>query len=619
MSRRCSRCSFSLLLLALLVAGCGGGSGGSAELAGAVDAPSDLGESDVPISPDVPLLPADVAVDVPAAPDVPPPVDVPPEIADAPADVPDDAAADGGTDVAPDVPEDVAPPGPWRSALYPVDWTPDHTDAEGRFLHDFSYAGYHNGELPLGEGLGEVPLFDVVADFGADPSGDTDTTAALQDAIDAAEEAGGVVFFPAGRFRVDDTLSIEASRVVLRGVGPDESQLHFTRYEGMTQRPLVAYRGDAESDLEVLLAADAASRDFVVTVEDAGELAVGDDVMIGWTITADYVEDHGMTGIWQAFNDTWQPFFWREIVDIDRSARPHRVTVDVPLRADALLRDGASIRRARAMLREVGFESLGIANATDWDGAWSVNQVHVVSFWGVKDGWIRDVRSYVSPSAPATGPGSGAHLLSSGLRVRLSKRVTVHDCHLAHAQNRGPSGNGYLFELRRSSEILFSDCTGRAGRHNFIQNWGFGVTGCVWLRVRSADGKAYPSQGSTFATTGFSEFHHSLATANLIDSAVLDDGWKAVNRLGESSGAGHTASENVLWNVRGDGHVTSMQFGWGYVIGTAPTIDVLTVPWWPEAMGTEPEDWTEGLGHGETLAPPSLYEDQLARRLARPR
>ncbi|HEO71277.1 MAG TPA: hypothetical protein ENN80_08440, partial [Candidatus Hydrogenedentes bacterium] len=48
----------------------------------------------------------------------------------------------------------------WRSQLFPETWTPGYEDAEGRFLHDFSYAGYHNGEEPLPETPpGEV--FDV--------------------------------------------------------------------------------------------------------------------------------------------------------------------------------------------------------------------------------------------------------------------------------------------------------------------------------------------------------------------------------------------------------------------------------------------------------------------------
>ena len=39
-----------------------------------------------------------------------------------------------------------APDPSWRSVLYPEGWTPDHSLPDGRFLHDFSYAGHRAGE-----------------------------------------------------------------------------------------------------------------------------------------------------------------------------------------------------------------------------------------------------------------------------------------------------------------------------------------------------------------------------------------------------------------------------------------------------------------------------------------
>lgn len=240
--------------------------------------------------------------------------------------------------------------------------------------------------------------------------------------------------------------------------------------------------------------------------------------------------------------------------------------------------------------------------------------MHAIDLVHVIDAWVRDVASFASPAAPTEGEGAGDHLASGGLRILESRRVTVADTHLARAQNRGGGGNGYLFEIGRSNEILTRDCTGRAGRHNFIQNWGFGTSGCVWLRVRSYEGRALGARGG-LEVTGMSEYHHSLATANLVDACTLDDGWVGVNRGRESSGAGHSASENVFWAPRGDGVVRSFQWGLGYVIGSAPELQVMTdgIPW--EQLGTEPLDFTEGLGDGATLEPPSLYEAQ--RRLRR--
>ena len=123
------------------------------------------------------------------------------------------------------------------------------------------------------------------------------------------------------------------------------------------------------------------------------------------------------------------------------------------------------------------------------------------------------------------------------------------------------------------------------------------------------------SKDSSIAPTGLSEYHHSLATANLVDSSILDDGWAALNRGDWSTGAGHSATECVFWNVTGEGALRSYQYGHGYVIGTSPDLDVRTSLPALMSPGTEPEDWVEGLGEADTLVPSSLYEDQLARRL----
>ncbi|HMY19658.1 MAG TPA: hypothetical protein PKA58_25205, partial [Polyangium sp.] len=82
---------------------------------------------------------------------------------------------------------------------------------------------------------------------------------------------------------------------------------------------------------------------------------------------------------------------------------------------------------------------------------------------------------------------------------------------------------------------------------------------------------------------------------------------------GESTGAGITGTMNVIWNVRGTGTVRSMQYGWGYVIGTSGPFVVTESPL-PLGQGTEPVDFVEGLELGSQLDPPSLYEDQRRRR-----
>lgn len=71
----------------------------------------------------------------------------------------------------------------------------------------------------------------------------------------------------------------------------------------------------------------------------------------------------------------------------------------------------------------------------------------------------------------------------------------------------------------------------------------------------------------------------------------------------------------------GTGHVYAYNQAMGYLVGTGPDIGVsvdLTLTGWTEkyiSLGTEPEDFSDFVGTAAVLAPQSLYEEQLARRL----
>ena len=377
----------------------------------------------------------------------------------------------------------------WRSTLFPGNWTPAYTNAEGHFLHDFSYAGYRNGEEPLPSKAGS-PTVSVIT-FGADPTGATDSNAAIQLAIDAVSATGGVVNIPAGLYRCDDVLMVTSPGTVLRGEGPNTSRIFFTRSAGMTSKGHITFRGNVQQEPDIMLAADGESRSHTVYVADAGTLAVGDEVGVGWVITDAFVEEHGMTGTWQAFNGQWRSFFRRTITDIDRTVTPHTITVDVPLRYRAKLRDAASIRRETGYLSECGIESLGVATAVDWDAAWEERLNHAVLMTNVKDCWVNDVASFESPNPAVAG---NFHLQCSGIKILDAKRITIADCSMQRPQNRGGGGSGYLYEISRVNEVLIRDSVAVGGRHNFIQNWDFGTSGCVFLRCTSTGGHALSSK-----------------------------------------------------------------------------------------------------------------------------
>lgn len=142
----------------------------------------------------------------------------------------------------------------WRSALYPENWCPSDRDAQGRFLHDFSYAGYHRGERPAPDAPPGRHIDATRLPYGADPSGTRDATAALQQALDDAGAAGGgVVHLPAGTYRVrlpagaSSALYLRHSGVVLRGQGPEVTRLFRCGIYSNSSSTFMRHAGSAGS------------------------------------------------------------------------------------------------------------------------------------------------------------------------------------------------------------------------------------------------------------------------------------------------------------------------------------------------------------------------------------
>ena len=508
-----------------------------------------------------------------------------------------------------------SPPG-WRSALFPDDWEPGFSIdlSDGLLpaqLQDFSYAGYRAGEVPLPsiEGMLESGTTSIV-DYGADPTGLTDSTTAIQSAIDAvADIGGGVVFVPSGDYRIDGLIHIRTSGTVLVGESKETARLSFSKADSMTDINHVQFRGERTAGDPVMLSENVGIGDTVLPVESVGDLVPGDSVGVGMVITPEWVTDHQMDGYWGFSLGQRRTIFQRTVVSVDSDPIRPTITIDVPIRYPLLVRDSADIRTERGYITECGIARLSLSSAVAWDDAWSNDRSHVLGFKNAQDCWATDLASWEGVAGDGTH-----HLQSGGILIDDSRRVTVTASTMEHAQNRGGGGNGYLFEIKRSDEVLIHDSVGRAGRHNFIQNWDFGSTGNVFLETLSELGESWTDDTGWIAPTGLSEYHHALAMANLVDSSVAHDGWSAKNRMTWSSGAGHTSTECVFWNMRGDGDLVSLQYGRGYVIGTQEMSLRTEVIDFYDSEGTGPEDWVEGVNEGATLWPPSLYREQLNRR-----
>ncbi|QAY65253.1 discoidin domain-containing protein [Paenibacillus protaetiae] len=514
-----------------------------------------------------------------------------------------------------------------RSHLYPDNWYPGFQDTEGRFLHDFSYAGYHRGEDPLPV-VGLTGSIDVTkAPYNADSTGQTDTTAAIQKAIDdASAKGGGVVYLPEGTYKVNPpagqpyALGINASHVVLKGAGMNKTFV-YNASEYMKQKDIIRIgNGDwVKTATSTRLRKTVSEPSVLLPVEHAAGFAPGDYVVVTFETTQPFLEELGMQNKWASRLGKVEPIFYRQIVAVDETN--NTITVDVPTRYPLKIRDNITVTKTEAPISEIGLEDFSIANVqnaksglgeddykVEGTAGYDADNAKAINVIAAANSWIRNINTY-KPEGNST-----YHLLSKGVILDRTKNVTVDHVTMEYPQYRGANGNGYLYQLI-GNDNLITDSKAIGARHSFTYA-NFSANGNVMHNVYSEN----PSL--------MSDFHMYLSMANLIDNMTVNgDGISAITRdygSSETNRHGVVTTESVFWNTTGlAAHpskngiiVESEQFGNGYVIGTQGPVNGVNVQIKgsiPDA-DTSPFDMAEGVGQGEKLSPQSLFADQSARR-----
>ena len=520
----------------------------------------------------------------------------------------------------------------WRSSLYPENWTPGFSDSQGHFLHDFSFAGYHSGidEIP---NRNENGIDVTKSPYNADKSGSADATEAIQKALDAAgQKGGGVVFLPAGEYKISVPenkkygLIIRYSNVVLRGESPSKSFLKCVTTNLRSKTVLLMAPENTSwgrpNGKPVLLSKDLKLPTYLIPVQDASSFNAGDRICITSDVTDEFAAEHGCLNSWKAMRG---PSFYREIKGVDKVA--NCLQIDVPTRYFLKTRDQARVYKLSSQISESGFENFAIGNVENTEagwgdsdfnvpgtGAWQVHGSELIEVRNAENCWLRSVSTY----KPAENTGD-VHLLSNCLTLNNCRFVSVENCNFQKSQYKGEGGNGYLYCLV-SNDCLLKNCYAEKGRHNYDFKL-MESNGNVILNCKSKD----PRLGS--------DFHMQLSMANLFDGFVADGDYiDASFRPYGSPGKMHmySTTQSVIWNTVGlKKHsssngvlIDSRQFGEGYVIGTSGQVSkVITSPVSGVEkninFNTEAEDFVEGVGKGATLIPQSLYLDQLLKRKTR--
>ncbi|MUG43511.1 discoidin domain-containing protein [Paenibacillus woosongensis] len=516
-----------------------------------------------------------------------------------------------------------------RSRLYPDDWYPGFKDEEGRFLHDFSYAGYHRGEAPIPQIDPSTGMDVTKAPYHADRTGSRDATAAIQQAIhDAAAKGGGVVYLPEGTYQVnppagkDYALNIPASHIVLKGAGMNKTFI-YNAAENMKGKDIIRVgNGDwKKTNVTTQLRKSVSEPTVLLPVEDAGGFAVGDYVLITFDTTPEFLAELGMHNKWASRLGRVEPLFYRQIVAVDAENRT--ITVDIPTRYPLKVRDHITITKTESPISEVGIEDFSISNIqnsksglgeddfkVEGTAGYESDNSKVINVIAAADSWIRNISTY-KPAGNST-----YHILSKGIILDRTKNVTVDQVTMEHPQYRGANGNGYLYQFI-GNDNLIANSHAVGARHSFTFA-NFSANGNVMHNVYS--------ENSSLLT----DFHMYLSMANLIDNMTLNgDGISAITRdygSSETNRHGVVTTESVFWNTTGQAAhpsksangiiVESEQFGHGYVIGTKGAVTGVNVQITGSIADTDtrPFDMAEGIGQGERLTPQSLFSDQFERR-----
>ncbi|HYG22452.1 MAG TPA: DNRLRE domain-containing protein [Verrucomicrobiae bacterium] len=534
----------------------------------------------------------------------------------------------------------------WRSVLYPADWSaPDNVlrFETNKMIQDFSYAGFRAGTEPLPEIGG--PIFDVTAaPFLADKTGKTNVTAAIQTAIDAAQASGGgVVWLPAGVYAVSPqgpntyALRINSSNIVLRGAGTTETFVLNTA-TNMRGKSILLINGPsgagfyATGNPPVPLSRDLLGPTTMIPMASTAGFAAGQWITLRADATDDWVTEHSETS-WLGYANSLRGIaYFRQIIAVDH--KNSTLTLNVPTRYYLKTRDNARVTRLNSgPITGTGLENFSIGNVQHAGIGWNesdytipgtaghdVHDSFAIRLVRARDSWIRNVSTFQPPGNTAT-----CHLLSNGILINDCTQVTLTNCHLQRSQYGGGGGNGYMFRLSNSSEILLQDCRATFTRHGFVLSQ-MAATGNVFNRCIDKDTGHQTGLTGSQATSGRNSDHHMhFSHANLIDACTGDSSvWEARYRpYGSAPLHNLTAAHSVFWNTRGIGSgaahvVQSEQSRYGYVIGTQGSRTGVSLGTFGGSK-CFPVDHVEGAGTGETLEPYSLYQDQVARRLTGPR
>jgi len=453
-------------------------------------------------------------------------------------------------------------------------------DEKGNRVPDFSWCGYMASEIPIPDIHVKV-LVPVIED---------DATDRIQAAINYVSSLPldkngfrGTVLLEKGVFKIEGSLIIQSSGVVLRGSGCN-SEGTIIVGTGAGRETLIRIAGINNRKMETPL--QLADNYFpvnstVLTFKNGHNFKVGDHVIVNRPSTKEWIEKIGADkiGIYVDYALTkWTPGdfdmnWYRTIIAVS----PESISIDVPLTNSLDPQfGGANVARYswEGQIRNVGVENIMCIstfdklNAKDENHRWMA-----ITMENVSDSWIRRIVA--------------EHFVSSAVAVwESAKRITVEDC--KSLEPVGEIGNYRRYSFHTiGQQVLFQRCYAEYGYHAF--SVGFTTPG------PNAFVQCY-----SFMPYNFSGAIGGWATGVLFDKMTIDGGnISFAYRDVDGQGGGWSAANSICWQCRAA---------------------QIHLPAPPGAQNWAYASWAQGYGNGHHelqhtfVKPESIFYAQLEAR-----
>lgn len=325
-----------------------------------------------------------------------------------------------------------------------------------------------------------------VTSYGAKGNGTTDDTAAIVSAINGIPAAGGVVYLPAGTYRITQPLYLKAN-TILRGAGSTLTKLRFEG-SGTASRCIAISKWDSsQTDAWRTVNGGMEQGSTSVVLSSVSGIVAGD--------IAEIEQDNDPA--WN-LNESWQLRLQGQLVRVVAvNAATKTVQVDRPLRVGYSPSRNPKMRKL-ATISGSGVEDLFVERKDAVDG-YTIELKYAVRCW------VRRVEGY--------------NTFKAHVWIERGFENEVRESYFHHAHAYGGGGQGYGVGLgRHTSDTLVEDNIFNTLRHSM--SVGHGASGNVFAYNFSTNRALDPVSRNPQADISV---HGNWVCMNLFEGNVVED------------------------------------------------------------------------------------------------